>query len=116
MKHLYSVDITTTVMVLAEDSFQAVNVAKKNMGDIMSDQEIDCIPDKIKSIHGIDSIWEDSKPYGAEKEPNPDLTCAQIWAIHLEREAAEAKEKKDKELEAKLQVNIFSNDLQKAEG
>ena len=115
-KKLFKVEVSITAMVLADDCFQARRVASANIGDITSDQDIDYYTNEITSTLQMDTPEEDSIPYGADNEDDPDLTCGEIFEKQQERKAAEEQAKKDKELEDRIQVNIFSDDLKKAEG
>lgn len=69
MKKLFSVEMTYRVVVVAEDAFDAQNVASNNAYSIVSDAfEPDWLDsDEIKSIDELPRGWEvDCIPYGGD--------------------------------------------------
>lgn len=111
-RKLFKVDVEFEVYVLATDCFNALQIIKDNRRDIFGDNDYDTTATPIIDFNDIPKKWDNGilyvdEDYDGDDELN-DLTCAEVFQATVE-------DMKDRELEAKLQVNIFSNDLKKAE-
>jgi len=83
MKRLYEVQISTSVMVIADNDVHAEKIVCDDIHEIMRLEEFD-VNSSFRPVLGVPQDWADSIPYGDAE----DFTCRHWLTKFAEEDAA----------------------------